>query len=611
MNASWMLASIVAALLLAVSATALEKAVALRRGAPLRWVWAGAMVLSIGLPASWLRSPSPATHDVMAGTTRPANTSVRAATPPSAPVEARADIARPFAATRSALDRARAAVVLPRLPRRFESAVRRAWLFTSAAFLCLLLAASLRLFRDRRSWHAATVLDAAVFVSDEFGPAIVGLVRPVIVVPAWVLALDAAAQRTIVLHEEEHRRAGDPRLLHAALALLLLMPWNLGLWLMWRRLRRAIELDCDERVLARGVRGGDYANVLLDAWQRVRGTEGWLPSAAFAERASGLGRRVEHLMRPEPRRRAMKIVSGSIVAAMFVAAAMLVPAPQGAQEVAAAMQSTPFPLILIDGVKRRDIVDGKGNQAALDQLMAVRHDTVTLWQMVDSAKAVLLYGADGVHGASALWTGRYLRNGGAILPKAVVHGEASPRADPSTTVEQFASRMYANLFSGVSLSTANEAKAHAIILDYQVAQHALKGPYLVIWPKRLALDSVRDARVHALLANAADRASYDAKAEQGPARRVQTPQEVARNESFNYVYQVPVTDAEHAKILAVLVQSLIDEARLFERAPADSASRNALLAKRTADVRAILGTDAERDAFDKRRALLHQVHARP
>ena len=31
-----------------------------------------------------------------------------------------------------------------------------------------------------------------------------------------------------------------------------LMPWNLPLWWQWRRLRFAIEVDCDARVLASG-----------------------------------------------------------------------------------------------------------------------------------------------------------------------------------------------------------------------------------------------------------------------------------------------------------------------------------------------------------------------
>lgn len=615
MNASWMFASTIVALLFPLAATALEQVASLRRGVPLRWIWVAAMALSVGLSASWLRSgelrsAAPATSIAAA----PASVRSAGAAGASSRTNSANGAVSSLAAMDAALDRMRAAVVLPRLSGLLEFAIRRTWLAGSAAFLLLLFWSGIRLLRDRRGWTSATVLDADVLVSDWFGPAIVGIVRPAIVVPEWVLALDPAAQRTILLHEEEHRRAGDPRLLLAALALLVLIPWNVGLWWMWRRLNRAVELDCDERVLARGVRGGDYANVLLSAWQRSRGAA-WLPSPAFAEHASGLGKRVEHLMRPEPRRRTMKTVTGAGVAAVLLAVAMAVPKPERAQGTAQgtapAARSETLPLILIDGVKRRDLDDVAKREAAVKEMMDVRHDTIARAQVVDSANAVRLFGLDGVHGAHVLWTKRYLANGGAMLPSNVVLSSVAWRAAPGTTVEQFASAMYANLFRDIRLSPAGEAKARAIILDYQKAQRALSGPYLVIWPKRIALDSARDARVHALLTNAADRARYDAKVEQGPPRRVQSPREYAQNLAFNFISQVPVTEAERERILDVLERSSIAEKEHFERTPFDTAGLVAIVGRRAADVRAVLGTDAEREAFDKRQAELRRMLSRP
>lgn len=477
MNASWMFASTIIALLCVLAATVLEQVASLRRGVPLRWIWVMAMALLVGLSASWLRSGalrSAAPASSIAAVPASVQT-VGAAAASSRTNRANGAVASLVAAA-AALARLRADVALPRLPNLLEFAIRRTWFAGSAAFLLLLFWSGIRLWRDRRGWTWATVLDAEVLVSDGFGPAIVGIVRPAIVVPEWVLALDAAAQRTILVHEEEHRRAGDPRLLLAALALLVLMPWNVGLWWMWRRLNRAVELDCDERVLGRGVHCGDYANVLLSAWQRSRGAV-WIPSPAFAERASGLGRRVEHLMRPESRRRAMKTVTGSFVAVVLVAAAMVVPAPQQAQGVAV-QQAGPMPLILVDGVKRKDIVDAKTGQAVINELMAVQHDTLSVGQDVDSADAVRLYGADGVHGARALWTKRYLANGRAMLPSDVVR---------------------------------------SIILDYEVKQRALSGPYLVVWPKRLAPDSVR-----AVLDADAKREAFDKGQELLAKRRAQS-----------------------------------------------------------------------------------------
>lgn len=614
-DSSWMFASTAVALLLACAAVVVERVAALRRGVPLRWVWVAAIAATLVLSLTWLR-PAAASRAAF-GSRAP----VGEAAPSGASAARRAiGPARPAYVPSTAdellvaFKRARAVVRAPRFPMIVEFGIRRAWIVGSTAMFALLLFSAVRLRRERRDWHAGTVLDADVLVSDDFGPAIVGIVRPSIVVPAWVLTLDSAAQRTIVVHEEEHRRAGDPRLLLAALIALVAMPWNVGLWLMWRRLQRAVELDCDERVLARGVRDGDYANVLLGAWQRARGSAAWLPSPAFAERASGLGKRVEHLMRPEPRRRVMKTLTGSVVAAGLVALALMVPVPQGAQGAQGTVQaarSDALPLLLIDGVKRRDLDDVAKREAAVKELMNVRHDTIAQGQVVDSANAVRLFGPDGVHGAHALWTKRYLANGGAMLPSNVVTSSVAPRAAAGTTVEQFAAAMYANLFRDISLSPADEAKARAIILDYQKAQHALSGPYLVIWPKRLALDTIRDDRVHALLTNAADRARYDAKVDQGPPRRVQSPREYANNVAFNFISQVPVTAAERERILDVLERSVIAEKEHFERAPLDTAGLVAIVGRRAADVRALLGTDAEREAFDKRQAELKRMLSRP
>jgi beta-lactamase regulating signal transducer with metallopeptidase domain len=218
----------------------------------------------------------------------------------------------------------------PMLPWSAEPLARRVWVGVSATLVLLLVVFQNRLARERRSWRKTLLLGEPVLVSDGFGPAVIGVLRPVVVVPRWVLSLDATAQQTILVHELEHRRAGDSRLLLAGLLVPLLLPWNAGLWIIWRRLARAIEYDCDERVLARGVDQAQYASVLLGAWQRARGLPRWVPSPAMAERVSGLGRRVEHLMRPRPRRWRVRAVTGSFVVALCASAAILVPAPRPA-----------------------------------------------------------------------------------------------------------------------------------------------------------------------------------------------------------------------------------------------------------------------------------------
>ena len=81
--------------------------------------------------------------------------------------------------------------------------------------------------------------------------------------PDWVVRLDPAAQHLTLLHEQEHLRTRDPQLLFAALVITALFPWNLALWWQLRRLWNAIELDCDQRVLAAGADIRSYGSLLL------------------------------------------------------------------------------------------------------------------------------------------------------------------------------------------------------------------------------------------------------------------------------------------------------------------------------------------------------------
>lgn len=96
------------------------------------------------------------------------------------------------------------------------------------------------------------------------GPAVVGLLNPVIVIPRWVTELSREDRELILLHEAEHLRARDVWLLLASALMLTIAPWCLPLWWQRRRLETAIELDCDTRVLARGADRRNYGRVLLE-----------------------------------------------------------------------------------------------------------------------------------------------------------------------------------------------------------------------------------------------------------------------------------------------------------------------------------------------------------
>lgn len=204
-----------------------------------------------------------------------------------------------------------------------DAALWASWLALSL-FVTLRYAhgwASLR--RARRSWRRGRCCDTDVLVSDEVGPALVGLLRPTIVTPAWLLAATPDQQRMAVLHEYEHARARDHWLLALAPLLVCAMPWNVPLWWQLRRLRLAIELDCDRRVLARGVEPVAYGSMLLDI---AGGARVWA-AAALAEPRSLLSQRIEALSgaaRLPVAARALLTLGGG--AALLLGAAVTAPA---------------------------------------------------------------------------------------------------------------------------------------------------------------------------------------------------------------------------------------------------------------------------------------------
>ncbi|HEX6135180.1 MAG TPA: M56 family metallopeptidase [Longimicrobiales bacterium] len=164
------------------------------------------------------------------------------------------------------------------------------WFASSAALLILLLATVRRIGRARGGWHPHRVGGVSVLVSHDDGPALVGLVRPGIVVPAWLLREPPETQRLVVQHEDEHRKAGDHILLAFVFVTVALMPWNPALWWMLRRTRLAVEVDCDARVLRRGAAARCYGSLLLEIAGRTRARA--LGAPALADSRTDLERRL-------------------------------------------------------------------------------------------------------------------------------------------------------------------------------------------------------------------------------------------------------------------------------------------------------------------------------
>src|SRR3954468_12275737 len=105
------------------------------------------------------------------------------------------------------------------------------------------------------------------------------------------MTLDAPHLALVLRHEEEHRAARDPYLLFASAIAVALMPWNLALWLQAKRLRLAIEMDCDARVLRAHPSPERYGMLMLTIAQR-RSVAPTLFAPMLSEPTTNLERRI-------------------------------------------------------------------------------------------------------------------------------------------------------------------------------------------------------------------------------------------------------------------------------------------------------------------------------
>jgi beta-lactamase regulating signal transducer with metallopeptidase domain len=288
MTLAWILYSLLIGTLIAGAARLLEGMVRIA-GRPVRWVWAGALALTIALAAM---APQRTTRISV-----------------SSDILERAKIAdgsvslvtsswreRLVAGMRTAslvvvapVERALGAVER-RVPANVGRSLGMLSLSVSALLIVLLGVVYARFRRLRREWPVAELLGERVRVSPQAGPAVVGLSRPEIVIPSWLLRRTADEQRLVLVHEREHVRARDPLLLASACVVAALMPWHPGVWWMLSRLRLAVELDCDVRVLRRGVEPRPYGTLLIDLAERCSGLR--IGAPALADTSSHLEQRL-------------------------------------------------------------------------------------------------------------------------------------------------------------------------------------------------------------------------------------------------------------------------------------------------------------------------------
>jgi TonB-dependent SusC/RagA subfamily outer membrane receptor len=198
--------------------------------------------------------------------------------------------------------------------------------------LLVLIAFGVSYRRHRAELARSECLDIAgvpVHVTDALGPAVIGVRDPRIAVPAWLLERSAHEQRLVITHEQSHIAAHDPLLLLSACLAVALMPWNPIAWFALARLRLAIELDCDRRVLGTGASPRQYGQLLIALSSHVpRFMHGGLArtplaltSPAFSYHASHLERRlITMTSRPSQFLRSRRIGSALLAAVALLAA---------------------------------------------------------------------------------------------------------------------------------------------------------------------------------------------------------------------------------------------------------------------------------------------------
>lgn len=245
-------------------------------GKPVRGVWLGSIIASVGVPALALAAPQffRAASPVLSADARPV------ATLPELGV------------TGSLVS----SLVEPAAMATIGTALLVAWVAGTVGLGLYLGVSYRRLRREMTAWTPGQILDAPVLLSSDRGPAVVGIRKSIIVMPEWITELEDRVLRLVFIHEKEHQRAGDHRLYALGLALLVLMPWNVFLWAKLKRLRLAIEFDCDHRVVEAGVDRREYAEALLEVGSRV--SSPLLAAAAFAERRPSVEKRLRKLTSP-------------------------------------------------------------------------------------------------------------------------------------------------------------------------------------------------------------------------------------------------------------------------------------------------------------------------
>ena len=212
MIALWMTYALIVSLALAAAASVLDRATsgALRQR---RWIWMVALTLSAGVPA-WQLAARRLGLAQAAVAARVADDARTRTGVPSIWVASQNGIAELIARAESR-SLGTVSVVL-------------GWAWMAAVLLAVTgyVATAWALTRRRRNWRKVVIDGQPVWLAAATGPAVIGAVRPSIVVPEWSLTLPPAQRALMLEHERQHVCARDPLLLQSAALIGVLMPFG-------------------------------------------------------------------------------------------------------------------------------------------------------------------------------------------------------------------------------------------------------------------------------------------------------------------------------------------------------------------------------------------------
>jgi TonB family protein len=209
--------------------------------------------------------------------------------------------------------------------RSFDRALAWLWLVLSVTAVSRIVAGMVTLRRQQARWVAREIAGTECFVTPDIGPAVVAMPETRIILPEWALSLDSGSLATVVRHESQHFGARDAYLIVAGSLSVALMPWNPAIWVARRRLRLALEMDCDARVLAEDPRVDRYGSLLLAIAQRPRLAAGL--AATLTESTSDLERRIDAMTARPPKHPRILAAVFSGAATIAIAFACSMPAP--------------------------------------------------------------------------------------------------------------------------------------------------------------------------------------------------------------------------------------------------------------------------------------------